>query len=349
MINEIQYGFGKEYLPNWNIEHALREVFQNYMDYGRYESHVKVNSIFEDLYDVTIKNDYKPNNLEFLRIGNSMKEDGSIGKHGEGLKMAFLIFLREGYYFGIRYEDKLITARFKSTIIGEVLTLDVTIGLDYIEGFITNFTCKIKVFDDFTNNKIVREEEILYTDFIYGDIVNKTNGNIYSGGLYVCFDENISKSYNIKPEHLPLDRDRSVPREFDLSWAISKINESRMKSVRIDSSSFIKVTKENEYINFIPDEIVDDFKQTTISGKIEFIHKTSKELVKNNRVTQILRNHPKFKKSINTSDRKLFRELSESYARTSPITILKQVYSNSSKENKDLIKIVINKLKNKKK
>ena len=92
MINEIQYGFGKEYLPNWNIEHALREVLQNYMDYGKYTYYAKINNDSEELYNVTIKNDYKPNNLEFLRIGNSMKEDGSIGKHGEGLKMAFLIF-----------------------------------------------------------------------------------------------------------------------------------------------------------------------------------------------------------------------------------------------------------------
>ena len=39
----INYGFGKEYLPNWGIKEALREVYQNYLDYGDYTVSTKVN------------------------------------------------------------------------------------------------------------------------------------------------------------------------------------------------------------------------------------------------------------------------------------------------------------------
>ena len=32
----IYYGIGLEYLSNWTINHALREIYQNFLDYGDY-------------------------------------------------------------------------------------------------------------------------------------------------------------------------------------------------------------------------------------------------------------------------------------------------------------------------
>src|SRR6185503_8485894 len=100
----IHYGFGKDYLPKWGLQQALREIYQNFLDYGDYEEEIQY--VDEDVtHDtqrliITIKNGWNPESLDYLRIGNSNKggNTNAIGKHGEGLKMAFLILLREGMY-----------------------------------------------------------------------------------------------------------------------------------------------------------------------------------------------------------------------------------------------------------
>ena len=33
----IKYGISKNYLPNWGIQEALREIFQNFLDFGEYK------------------------------------------------------------------------------------------------------------------------------------------------------------------------------------------------------------------------------------------------------------------------------------------------------------------------
>ena len=103
----IHYGIGKDYLPNWGLPQALREIYQNFIDYGEYDA--KSVKYGENVV-VTITNDYKPETLEFLRIGMSNKGGNinAIGKHGEGLKMALLVMARMDMFCIIKFENEFI-------------------------------------------------------------------------------------------------------------------------------------------------------------------------------------------------------------------------------------------------
>lgn len=263
----INYGFGKEYLPNWGIKEALREVYQNYLDYGDYTVSTKVNKRDSTLINVSLINSYIPNKLEFLRIGNSNKGGNidAIGSHGEGLKMAFLIFLREDLKICI-YSNKykLYPKYTKDSNVGDTLGIIYeTHGIN-ITGFKTEFSCKESDYNDFVKD-IIQLEDILFDNSYHGQVVDKQQGNIYSGRLFVCYLDNISRSYNIPPSQLPLDRDRAMPRTWDINYHTSKINELYSRWTVKDTSY-----SDTLYIDNIPKDIKEQFTPKLIGNSIEF-------------------------------------------------------------------------------
>lgn len=296
-INVIHYGFGKEYLKTWGVQEALREIYQNFLDYGPYDE-FSDEPEESDLCYVSISNNWKPENLEFLRIGNSRKGSGvnNIGKHGEGLKMAFLILLREGhisviytpkyYVYPMFYFDKEI---------GECFSLVYKEHNIEDHAFKIMFQIPTSEYKTFKNNLILKSD-IIFSDNHWGDIVSKTKGNIYSGGLFVCNKNNISKAYNIKPEHLPLDRDRQVPQSFDLSYAASKINDKYGKWETKDLTC-----SDTAYLDNIPQEMKKQFRPKLVGNDIQFIHKNEQGkdvVVSNSNLKQALINDSFFFKII---------------------------------------------------
>lgn len=284
MPSEIHYGFGKEYLKSWSIKEALREIYQNFLDFGDYHE----NSFEHDEHSfVSLSNEWKPESLDFLRIGNSMKNNvNAIGKHGEGVKMAFLILHRMGY------ESKIITPKF---IVYPEFYTDKEIGecfaLVYREhnipeqAFTVEFQCLTSEYKSFKDNLILKSD-VIFTDNNYGEIVSKPQGNIYSGGLFVCHHENISRSYNISPAHLPLDRDRQVPQSFDVSWATSKINDKYGKWTTKDLSF-----SDTAYLTKVPDDIKKEFKPKMVGNDIQFIVKVDgkDKVIHNNNLKEALK------------------------------------------------------------
>ena len=94
----IKYGISRDYLPDWGYAEALREIYQNFDDYGIFtEDKTDVDGQGYD-YEITLSNNYAPANLNFLSVGYSAKrhDNNTVGEHGEGLKMALLVLAREG-------------------------------------------------------------------------------------------------------------------------------------------------------------------------------------------------------------------------------------------------------------
>lgn len=263
--NIIHYGFGKTYLPDWGLKEALREIYQNFLDYGQYDEIVVDNG---DKVNVTVSNNWEPESLDFLRIGNSKKHnERAIGKHGEGLKMAFLILYREGLSSEIITPLQKVTPSFyNDKEIGECFCLLYSENKELKSGFEINFDCPKELFYEFSDN-LIRPEDVVFDDRYWGQIVDKAQGNIYSGGLFVTHAKNISKAYNVNPRFLPLDRDRSVPRSFDLNYATSKINEAQGK-IEVDDLSM----SDTSYINRIPESITERVEPVLVGNSIEFKH-----------------------------------------------------------------------------
>ena len=347
MNGKIEYGFGKEYLSNWTLKEALREVLQNYIDYGEYNISTKEIVDNPDIIKVRISNNYIPEKLEFLRIGNTDKGGNSnaIGHHGEGLKVAFLIFLREGLLFKILTNDLMITPTWSmDELVGETLRIQYTDTNIPNDKFITILECPRDVYEEFISD-IITEFDIIH-NHSYGDVVDKPKGNIYSGNLFVCNIAKLSNAYNIKPCNLPLDRDRSVPSDWDIQYYTSKILQSYNQAKEVSVTTKELEGKDYAYTDELPDNIVNQFNRRRIGNKNVYINKVDNEHIQNRRITEILDKHPKFAKYKKVSARQQFKYKLEKTKRKSLKTLVKDFKSNYCKSTDmlDDINIIIKRL-----
>ena len=295
MSNIIHYGFGTDYLKHWGTTEAMREVYQNFLDYGDYKEKV-IETKGSDKVRVVLSNDYLPENLDFLRIGNSVKKEGSIGKHGEGVKMAFMIFSRLGFKSCIITSKYVVTPdSYNDQEIGECFCFRYKDIASKSNRFIMQFEMYKDEFYTFKSN-IIKSEDILFSHPSYGDIVDKPKGSVYSGGLFVAKLDKMSNSYNIKPEHLPLDRDRSVPRPFDLNWVAGRLLDAWDKHKFVDESY-----DDTQFIQRVPDHFKKEVRPIIIGSTIEFTRKDEsgeEVVVKSENVKELLRRDSMFEKAI---------------------------------------------------
>jgi len=295
MSKTIQYGFGLDYLPKWKTKQALREIYQNFIDYGTY-SETKQSD--KNMINVTITNSYNPENLEFLRIGNSNKGNNreAIGKHGEGIKMAFLVFLREGNNIKITTKNYiLIPSLHKSEEIGDCFSIEYTKNNEVTDGFKVEFSCNEEDFNSFYSG-VLKKEDYIHTKDNVGSIIDKKIGNIYSGGLFVCNLPNYTKAYEILPSNLVLDRDREVPKSFEVSWYSSKINES------YDKWEFEHLGKADvAYIDVIPERLHKEIEPIEVEGTVHYSFKDSNnetKIITNDNLVNKLNNDSRFSQII---------------------------------------------------
>lgn len=296
----INYPIGLDYLPNWGLTEGLREIFQNYIDYGKYT--ITCTDIPNtDNVLVNIQNGYQPIHLEFLRIGYSNKNSlSSIGHHGEGLKMAFLTFLRYGHgaSITIRCPAYVITARVNDDeVLGKTFSLVCEENENLGDrGFQTTIVCPKDIYNNYVAD-IIDEKEYVYT-CSYGSLLTPRTptGKIYSGKLYVCRIKDLENSYDINPEHLPLDRDRCVPKEFDLDWAIGKILDSKAATTKVSTTPFS--SRDYRYSSVIPPEEIKNVKKIYIGNNVEFVDKRTSQVITSYGIKDALKKNPKFVKEM---------------------------------------------------
>ena len=309
--NLIQYGFGLDYLEHWEISHALREIFQNYLDFGHYDIQT-IEEKHTDNLIVSISNKYKPSNLEFLRIGNSYKRDDAttIGQYGEGLKMAFLVFKREGLKIKLRTQTHEFTPTTYSNELGECFGIEYSKNKIKTEDFTLFFTLPKVYYEVFIKN-IITSKDLIFKDDYYGEIVKKPHGNIYVGRLFVTNMHNFSKAYNFNPERVPLDRDRAMPSSFDVVYAASQINNKYGKW----SASDIRY-KDMEYISKVSDVKAQSFTPKIVGDTIQFTTpyitpdgQREELVVQNDNLKNRLFNLPIFKSIITNLRRSIIKGL----------------------------------------
>jgi hypothetical protein len=298
----ISYGISKNYLKHWGLKEALREIIQNYIDYGNYSIDIDEE---DDL--VYIKNSYIPEDLEFLALGNSDKREGSRGKYGEGLKMAFLIFLRENRYISISTKNKVFTPIILDTIIGETLGIKMVEMSDAFStrGFDICIQLSKEEWEDFYST-VIKADDVLFSSS-YGDIVDKPVGNIYCGGLFVSNVDNMSKSYDIRPQHLSLDRDRNIPPFFETTYYSSKINELQGEITLED------LDKEDvRHVSSIPIALKDVIEPKIVGNTLVATYKTEDDetvIINNREVTSAMKKDPFYAKVIRKIKEKLIKGL----------------------------------------
>lgn len=208
-----------EYVSDWGVQEALRELFQNSIDHGDWEY-----KLFKSRIELRSKNTSLDNAT--LLLGHSRKSEGAIGKFGEGFKLACLVLTRLGKRVTIDtanevWRPKLINSRTYKT---QQLVFDTTSSL-------TKMSDLVFTIEDLTELELEELKHLnlhvnvtaAYFCSDKGIVIEDRPGDIFVNGLFVAHMEGYKFGYNFKPQHLSLDRDRRLVRDFDVQWLTTQI------------------------------------------------------------------------------------------------------------------------------
>ncbi len=235
-MSKYELSLCPDYVSSWDIYDAIRELLQNAIDQ---ETQQEDNEMFcrynDETHELEIGNKSSILDVTSLLLGSTSKADDNrtIGRFGEGYKLALLVLIRNGkpvkiYNYGAR---EIWTARFvksrryKDTNVLTVFTEKVNFWKTVPDNNLT-----IRISDISPEEYEVVVDRALQLQQYIGDTHETTRGQIllseghkgrvYVNGLYVC-NLDLQYGYNFKPEILQLDRDRKMVRHFDIQWETS--------------------------------------------------------------------------------------------------------------------------------
>lgn len=281
-MGKYELTISKNYVPDWGIVEAVRELFQNALDQ---ETVSPDNSMFFS-YDETegvleIGNKHSVLEPSSLLLGQTSKlnDNLTIGQFGEGYKIAMLILLREGlnvtfYNYGKkevwkprfvnsrRYQQEVLTVFTEKKIWSKVPDNSLTIRIEGIDEDMYNEIVESNLhLRGISNYKESKQYGKILQDF-------DLKGKIFVNGLYVTKDDSLDFGYDFKPSVLKLKRDRSMVSTFDLKDTMSKL----WKTLDGDNSKeiakmIVSGTSDVDYMHYrtnkddIAKEVFDAFKE----------------------------------------------------------------------------------------
>lgn len=220
-IKLIELPITMDYVANWGLWEAFRELLQNWLDSKKAGTFTSTR--------LTQQDTVLP--LKSLLLGFSSKRDdiSAIGGYGEGYKLALLVLTRLQKYPVIRNGKDLWEFEAKFSTNFQIETLHITINEDYFNDDSNELYIQ---YDELSPDEIAEITEkclqlqspgIRHSGY-YGDILvgEEYAGKLYVNGLYVN-ETTLNYGYNIKPEFLKLERDRRTVDNFDLVWTTGKM------------------------------------------------------------------------------------------------------------------------------
>lgn len=283
MKKVIDLGIARNYVSSWGYKEGIREIVQNCIDEGIYD--IKYDEDSETLEMITFG---KKIGLDKLALGNSTKRDDNskIGQYGEGLKLAFLVLLREGMEIKLEngdYEEWIISIE-PSKNLGKIDTLHVTINKqpipkgmedgEFVKITVTNLSEDL--LEELCEENLIIRKEILGDDLDtietdYGYIIKDKNfeGKIYVNGLYVTEDMNVKFGFDFFTGQISLDRDRKSINYHEL---LKKVSETIVNTE--DSALIYQCYKDSAFSDRIlenikdsSEEVKNDFKENYFKDK----------------------------------------------------------------------------------
>lgn len=237
MARRFDLGMSLNYVLEWGILQAVRELFQNARDAQVANSDNKMFFDYDkDTQTLRIGNRNGSLTTDTLLLGVSTKRDNAelIGQHGEGYKVATVVFLRNNKTLKVynRKSKEIWTAKIvKSRRYGtDVAVFDIEKvslfksvpdhDLIFEVGNITpeeyeQIVDSILYLQDDINKAVGYKGEILLDD--------KFKGKLFVSGLYVTTKDVLSYGYNLGAEVVSLDRDRALVDGYDLQFTLAKL------------------------------------------------------------------------------------------------------------------------------
>lgn len=220
MTKNYEITISPNYVSNWGINEAIREILQNAIDADKNGYKKSIYYSGDTLY---INNKGISLSAKDLILGCSSKsdQDGMIGKYGEGFKLALVVLLRKGMNIYVDNNDKLWSPSFK---VSEQFGTQVLNIEESDDGRGEGLTFVISPVDQQLYNSLLNYFPCI--DESFGNVVNCDNGQIlldkqfkgkmYVEGLYIQTDDNFQYGYNFNSDVVELDRDRKAINYYEL-------------------------------------------------------------------------------------------------------------------------------------
>jgi len=236
-MEKIVYPISIQYRKNWGFWEAFREIYQNSLDEAGYFI------VKKSLEGVTIFDNGNGFSFKHLILGVTDKKiKNPRGKHGEGLKIAMIVFLRNGYVVKVHTGDLLISSVVEEIENESVFAVEYTNNAKHKNG--TTVFIKGYNGDVFENRIIKKGDKRIIFSSNKGQIVAER-----PSGLYVrdIFCQGISQyRYSYNSPFIKLD-EGNVADPYDIRRCIGYIWSS------VDDVSLIRTfykavrTKKGEY------------------------------------------------------------------------------------------------------
>ena len=237
MKSKYELTISTKYVPDWSYVQAIRELFQNALDNEIKNPANKMEFDYNSESEVLrISNKTSILEIESLLLGNSTKanDKDTIGQHGEGYKIAFMVLLRENkkikvYNYGKKeiWEAKLVRSRrYNNNLVPVVI---VEKGAFWKQVPDNDLIVEITGINPEEYEAIVESNLNLQDGLEYYEVKDmgkilldkSQKGKIYVCGLYICSKQEFNYGYSFNPSIISLDRDRRLMSTIDVAWETS--------------------------------------------------------------------------------------------------------------------------------
>lgn len=229
-----QLSLTKDYAPHWDMVKAVKELLQNAIDSpAEFQYSFEQNDSDEGRSNLTITSIDITLPPSSLLLGASTKQDDphSIGKYGEGYKLALLVLTRLGYAVTVYNGERVWTPSFEPSKKYDCEVL--SIREQTRKGAPNNLTFSINGLSEYECQSIVNaclhmqdESAIgLFHKVPQGRILlgPQFSGCLYVNGLFVQANNELKYGYDISPQYMKLDRDRQAVADFELLWVTKEM------------------------------------------------------------------------------------------------------------------------------
>jgi len=217
-----------EYVKSWDVNMAIREILQNLIDTKR-EFGVKGSARYNAKKGIAEVKDEGPGlQLKHLALGVSEKGADCIGQFGEGLKLALLVFAREGRFIEVRSGNYRLTPVIQtSEFQTETLFFEIVEDMTLIGGTTIRFECSREELDKakflFPTEFRVNGSANSLT-WVVPNLISLPGGKVYINGALATELDDMLFSYHIsgKAAKSISNRDRTIVSRDDLLTIIRK-------------------------------------------------------------------------------------------------------------------------------
>lgn len=219
LIRTIELPLSPNYVRSWGAAQAVRELIQNAID-----SSAEFRYAFEgDTFTVGSPGIALDSKTLILGVTSKADDDSKIGSFGEGYKIAMVVLLREGLTIEVANGnvDWIPEFRHSETYGAEILCVDEfrrdspAHSLEFRIGGLSHTDT-----NDIYNSCLLMQPQIEDAISVpMGRILPSHSNKLYVGGLFVCGTE-LDYGYDIKPEHVRLERDRMTVDSWDLKSVV---------------------------------------------------------------------------------------------------------------------------------